>query len=107
MIFPGPGVIIGISMSGLAVSIDANVAGIVVASCLEEYWWSSEGSVEVSLVIRRDLPAIHPRIPPGILGKSRIAEIPTSDDRFKSPKGGQNSGAEFYTGHSPIPRELT
>jgi hypothetical protein len=36
MIFPGPGVIMGISMSGLSVSIDANVAGIVVASGLEE-----------------------------------------------------------------------
>ena len=37
MNFPGPPVIVGISMSGLGVSIDANVPGIVVASCLEEY----------------------------------------------------------------------
>jgi hypothetical protein len=76
-------------------------------------WKTGTGSgLLISLGIRTfslhaGLPAIHPRIPGGILGKSRIAEIPTSDDRFKSPKGGRNSGAEFYTGHSPIPRELS
>jgi hypothetical protein len=36
MNFPDPPVIMGISMSGLVVSIDANVCRIVVASGLEE-----------------------------------------------------------------------
>jgi hypothetical protein len=36
----GPPVIMVMGMSGLSVSIDANVRRIVVASDLEEYWWN-------------------------------------------------------------------
>jgi hypothetical protein len=37
----GPPVIMVMGMSGLAVSMHANGLGILVASDLKEYWWSS------------------------------------------------------------------